>query len=274
MAEAAAYNELAIRERLAPGSVARVDHIQIFDVVDSTNTHLMSMPGPPVGRATVAVADYQTRGRGRHDRRWETVAGSSLCVSLAYTFVNTEAVSPSLTLAMGVAVAKALSRLGIVGVQLKWPNDIVFEDAKLGGLLTESRVRDGVTTIVVGVGINVDLGDDMILTSASKWASRATDLKAATGDVVNRQTLLIAIVDEVLLALRDFERGESDLVEWRKRDWLRGKVVAVDSGVKLTEGIASGVDDDGALLIETASGPERVVAGSVSVEMDHDSTAV
>lgn len=275
MADSPAFDRGRLEGQLEPAVLGLLQSLSLFDVIDSTNTFLMAEESPRPGAALLAAADYQTHGRGRHNRRWETAAGSSLCMSLAYTFEDVPTAPGAVTLLMGVAVAEALSGLGIVNIQLKWPNDIVYHDSKLGGLLAESKMKAGAMTVVAGVGINVALDEEIRLGSGSRWAARATDLRAVTGGEVDRTILLANVANRLLLSLREFDQSGigQRLDEWRSRDWLRGKLVAVESGARLIEGVASGIDDDGALLVETAAGPERVVSGSVAVEMDHASTA-
>ena len=119
-----------IHDSLDRDVAARMDQLDVFDEIDSTNSYLLQQPAPGPGRHRVAVADHQTAGRGRHSREWISAPGSSLCLSVAYTFDGQPENLPGLTLAIGVAARDALSVAGVDNVLLKWPNDLVADDGK------------------------------------------------------------------------------------------------------------------------------------------------
>ena len=109
----------------------RLERIDVFDEIESTNSYLLSEPAPAVGRFRVALAEHQTAGRGRMDKRWHSPAASGVCLSMAYTFGLARADLSAVTLAIGVGVARVIASAGLSGVQLKWPNDLVARDGKL-----------------------------------------------------------------------------------------------------------------------------------------------
>ena len=112
--------------------------LEVFDAIESTNSHLMQSPPPAAGFLHVVVTDNQTAGRGRHGRSWLTPPGSGLALSVAYTFARSPDHLPALTLATGVGAIRVLEALEIAGVQLKWPNDLIVNDGKLGGILIQA----------------------------------------------------------------------------------------------------------------------------------------
>ena len=256
-------------ERALDDSVRqRVVGIHLFDVIDSTNSFLLRQPPPQPGAVSIALADDQTAGRGRHDRHWVSQKGASLCLSVAYTFAVSPDALLGLTPIMGVAVSRALRAMGVEGVQLKWPNDLVVTDCKLGGLLAETQLKAGHgVTVVAGVGINLDLPQELLEGSVSAWASQAIDLKSVAATVPSRDELAARVVGELCGAFDVFASGErtSLLGEWRTQDWLLGKKVVVDDSGAETPGTAAGIDDEGALLLDTAEGSRRVIAGSIRV---------
>ena len=128
----------AFRRPLSECTRAKLESLELFGEIASTNTYLMSQPAPTAGHCRVAIADHQTSGRGRHNRHWLSHPGDGLCLSLAYTFEKAPEHLPALTLALGVGVIGALQGLNVSGCRLKWPNDIVARDGKLGGILTEA----------------------------------------------------------------------------------------------------------------------------------------
>ena len=257
-----------VRRFVPEPAAVQLDELEAFASIDSTNTYLLHQPPPGPGRCRVAIADEQTSGRGRRSRRWISPPGSGLCLSIAYTFARRLEQLPALTLALGVGVVDALARLGVDGVSLKWPNDIVAMDRKLGGILTEVHTGsgDGVT-VVAGVGINIDLPDGLSLGDASGWVHRPVDLRSIAIDVPPRERLAATIVGALVDVFARFgELGFSVFVrEWQLRDWLKGREIIADMPDGRVAGTAAGVDSDGALIVNAAAGPMRVINGSIEL---------
>jgi len=245
---------------------AKLEKLEVFSSIASTNTYLLSQAAPATGRYHVAVADHQTSGRGRHYRRWISAPGSGLCMSFCFTFSKKIEQLPGLTLAIGVGVIGALQQLEIEGVSLKWPNDLVALDGKLGGILTEvqSGKGDGVT-VVTGIGLNVHAREKFDFGAESDWARQAVDLNSIRPDPPARELLAGTIVDHLYWTFSRFdESGFAGFAqEWQHYDWLRGREITVDMPDKQVTGIAAGVDDDGALIIDNKSGRSRVISGSI-----------
>jgi BirA family biotin operon repressor/biotin-[acetyl-CoA-carboxylase] ligase len=255
-----------IQKPLTELAAAGLEKLEVFSSIASTNTYLMSQPPPTVGRFRVAVADHQTSGRGRHYRRWISAPGAGLCLSFAYTFDRTAAEIEGLTLAIGVGTVNALRQLDVEGVSLKWPNDIVALEGKLGGILTEVQAGgSGNVTVVTGIGLNVNIGERSDFGVESDWAHRPVDLKSLVDAPPARELLAGTVVDHMYLAFRRFdEYGLATFMdEWRRHDWLRGKQIVVDLPDRQVAGIAAGVDDDGVLLVETSNGTVPVISGSI-----------
>ncbi|MBT8099931.1 MAG: biotin--[acetyl-CoA-carboxylase] ligase [Gammaproteobacteria bacterium] len=255
-----------IRSSLTATVAQRLDDIDCFGAIDSTNSWLMQQPAPKPGRMRLAVVDHQTAGRGRHGRTWRSAAGNSLCMSLSFTFDREPESLPSLTLAVGVAVAEALGGFGLPGVMLKWPNDLLVDNAKLGGILTESRLLGGGhANVVTGVGINMKLTPDLDDAIQSDWNFGATGLDSfGLGNIV-RDELAGAIVNSLSDALDLFEGQGIQAFERRfeSMDWLRGQQVIVESSDGIEHGVANGIASDGALLLQQDGGPRRIIAGTV-----------
>ena len=248
-----------IRERLAS--------IRVFAEIDSTNSYLMQSSAPQAGRVSVAITNNQTAGRGRHGKTWQSPAGSGLCLSIAYTFVKQPDDLPSLTLALGLAAICAMEKLGASGVKLKWPNDLVALDGKLAGILTEVHSQSSTAvTVVAGIGVNVDLQDEIALDENASWAGRAIDLKAICAVQPEYDELARQLITEMLQACIDFDAaGFAQAAErWPKHDWLLGREIAVDTNNRRILGIGAGISSGGALLIETPeSGVQRVSSGVI-----------
>ena len=259
----------AIRASLGEPVSCRLERLETFAEIGSTNSYLMSDEPPGPGRFRVALTDNQTAGRGRHGRTWRSPAGAGLCLSVAYTFAAQPRNLPALTLAAGLGLIDALEALGIRGIELKWPNDLVAGDGKLGGILTESQSLAGsAIRVVSGVGVNVDLPDDFDLGAGAERAQPAADLAGLSGDLPPANTLAACLVDGLCGVFLDYEtRGFAAYAgRFRERDWLRGRELTVDTLRQPLSGIAAGVADDGALLVEAEDGAvHRITSGTVMV---------
>lgn len=250
------------------------DELEVHFLIDSTNDHLYAAPPPAPGAARVAFAELQSAGRGRRGRRWIAPFGSGLTFSISWTFAETPADLPALGLALGVAIAKVLSGLGAQRLSLKWPNDLLHDGRKLGGLLTQLRQESGgAATVVAGLGLNLALPDAArnaieAVNSSDHPALAVADLAGATPQGLSSRNLIASrLVLGFEDALREFATvGFTGFAqEWAALDALRGAPVRVHQGSERFEGTARGTDRDGALLVESAGRVLRVFSGDVSV---------
>jgi BirA family biotin operon repressor/biotin-[acetyl-CoA-carboxylase] ligase len=254
---AAVGNERAMRLRSL--------HLE-FDV-DSTNTRLLASPPPPFGYADVLLSELQHAGRGRRGRHWIAPFGGSIALSLSWSFTDASKASPTLSLCVGVAVARALVRAGAQGIGLKWPNDIWLADRKVGGVLIELRAEaGGPAHVVIGVGVNVALAPlsrDRIETSGVRIAAVAD----ACATPPSRNFIAGAIIDELLSMLADFEREgfAAFRAAWTGLDVLRDRPAQVLVGEKVVSGTVRGVDAQGALQLEREGRLYEFVSGEVSL---------
>jgi len=257
----------ALRAALEPAVAARLAKLEVFTELDSTNRRLLAAP-PSVGSLDVCIAEYQNAGRGRRGRRWQAPLGSGIALSVGWQFAGVPAEPSALTLAVGVAVRRVLDRVAGITIALKWPNDLVFDERKLGGILLEIQAEaHGGAHVVVGVGLNVAL-PAALLPSLCDWPRGAVDLATALGRAPPPRAVLAAgLVNEIAALLADYpaQGFAAYRTEWRSADFLRGRAVRLDEGTGRLFGTALGIDADGALLVETDGGKRRVVAGDVSV---------
>ncbi len=268
-------NADVIRESIGEAAAARLGELEVFAEIQSTNSYLMQQPGPAPGKFHVAATDNQTAGRGRHGRRWQSPPGSGLCLSMAYTFASTPANLPALTLAIGLGVIDTLNELGVTGVQLKWPNDLIAMDGKLGGILTETQSRPGDTmTVVTGIGLNIHLTGRPNVDLETSWAHRIVDLKSQVLELPSRDQIAARMVTGLSKTFVDYEIGGfSQFADrWSESDWLFGRQIKIDAPQKEITGVGAGVADDGALLVDTETeGVHRVTSGSVVMADARDS---
>ncbi len=257
----------AIQGLVSQSSLEKIAEIRVFDEIDSTNSFLMQMPGPAAGAMKVAATCNQTAGRGRHGNTWQSPPGSGVCLSASYTFASRPEDLSALTLAIGLQVVRALEALGAAGVEIKWPNDLVADDRKLGGILTEVHSqRDGSVTIVSGVGINVDLDDALELGATSEWAGGVIDLCELCDELPLHDVIAAKLTEHFLTAFASFEdTGVRGIIsEWPTYDWLLRRELVLDTGGEMVSGKGAGIDHDGALLIDTGNPAlYRVMAGTI-----------
>jgi len=258
----------APRERLEPGRIRaalpssglRLGGLAVHGAIDSTNAWLLersaTLPSP-----YACLSEHQLAGRGRRGRTWVDATGRDLCVSLLWRFTLEGARSQGLSLAIGVAAVRALASFGARSVQLKWPNDIVWRDRKLGGILIEGTVSGEVWTAVIGIGVNVREE------ALPALGVPRVHLESIVGAPVSRNRLAALLIAEVLAECARFEElGAGPAVgEWGALDAMSGRRVRVEAAGGRTDGVARGVDESGELLLEVDGTIERFVSADVSL---------
>lgn len=252
-----------IRSGLASSTRLSVDVIEVLAVTDSTNEVVMSRIKRGDHAPVAIFAEQQTAGRGRRGRRWVSPFGANIYLSIAWDFPGGLATIDGLSLAVGVALCEAIESTGISGVGLKWPNDLVLNQKKLGGILIEvSGEASGACSVVVGVGINVAMGMVPGLSIDQPWA----DLRGA-GYCGSRNEIAAAVLDHLIRMLKEFSVNgfSAYAARWRRFDVVAGRRIDVIVGDARVPGIAVGIDDGGALLVDTGDGIRRFFGGEVSV---------
>lgn len=258
-----------IAERLSSEVRKRVPRIDAVWSIDSTNTALLARTHPASGMSEVLLAEYQTAGRGRRGRAWLAPPGGAICMSMSWTFGEAPRDLGGLGLAIGVCTLRALRAQGADKVALKWPNDVLIGERKLGGVLIDLRAESsGPTCVVIGIGVNVALGAALRAQIAASGTA-ATDLASAVQPVPRRNALAAALVNDCIGGLLEFEqRGLKPFIEeWRAADALRGRAVNVNAAEGVARGVARGIDLHGALMVETPQGLLRFISGDVTVRV-------
>jgi BirA family biotin operon repressor/biotin-[acetyl-CoA-carboxylase] ligase len=232
-----------------------------FEEIDSTNAYLHRQAGLGAPEGMVAVAEHQSAGRGRLDRRWESPRGASLLVSVLFRPDLDPAELHLCTTAMALAAAEACRQVAGVGPVLKWPNDVLVHEEKLAGVLAEASFDAGATgsvAVVVGLGLNVD------------WpgppGAGGTSLAELGAGPVDRAVLLGALLEALSArrALLDSVAGRHEVVaELRNRCATLGRRVRVELAAEAVVGVATEIDDAGRLVVLTPAGPRTVSAGDV-----------
>jgi BirA family biotin operon repressor/biotin-[acetyl-CoA-carboxylase] ligase len=249
---------------------ARVRSLRLvcLDEVDSTNDEAARLLASGQTAPFVVLARRQTRGRGRLGRAWHSDNNGNLYASFAFRPRLTPERMQMFTLWMGVNVCELVANFCSAQPGLKWPNDLIFDQRKAGGMLTEARVdADQIRDLVFGLGLNVN-------SPAGSWpqdlARRAISLSEHVKAPLDLNRFTAALIGRVLLAYERFVDGDytksfSDL--WHRYDALRGKSVTVVEGNQRHVGTAIGIDDEGALVIRDERGrSQRFRAGEVTLE--------
>lgn len=236
---------------------AFVTKVVFFDTIPSTNTVAAEQLRKGVApEGTLIIANHQTAGKGRQGREWVAPEGTSLLFSLV---VNPRLPSdkiPFLTILSGVATTKALNGLTSVGCVIKWPNDIIVEGLKIGGILTEAVFGNKhLSGVVIGIGINVfqtrdDFPEDLRPTASSLRI--ALDGKLS----ISRLEILKAIVDEFEgLYARFLRHGSTEIIDmWKRYSATVGKQILIRSGEKEIYATALNIEEDGGLVVRDGNG--------------------
>lgn len=239
----------------------RAIHIETVLETGSTNADLLARL-PTLNGPVLLLAHQQNAGRGRAGRSWLSEPGATLMFSLAWRFAAPLHRLAGLPLAVGVALAETLGKLGVT-VTLKWPNDLIKDGSKLAGILVESQGAGSNTVwAVIGVGINLDMPAPLEQrigreVAAAPWLAR-----------MERAALMAVLLDDLAAALTQF--GQAGFApfcpRWNRLHAYQGQAVAiVDQGVIIEQGLAAGVDATGRLLLDTAHGRVEVLSGDVSL---------
>ena len=240
----------AICAALPAAVAADVSALRVLAETTSTQADALSVEAPAQGCA-IWLADRQTAGQGRRGRRWVSPPGASIACSLSRRFARDAAQMAGLSLAVGVALAEALHSLGYPQVRLKWPNDLLVDARKLGGILVNLRADREACTAVIGFGINVRLPAEDAASIDQPWCDLAT-----LADPPPRNVVAAAVLASLLPALDAFDAdGLAPLLaRWQPLDALVGQTVQLTEGDTRHVGLCLGIAADGALRLRDAAG--------------------
>lgn len=247
----------------ALGRHADAFDVRIVDHVGSTNDAILAIDNAQAGRTLVVTAELQEGGRGRRGRRWNSGVANALTFSLLWRVCEQQSLLSASSLVVGVGLHRALTELGATDIQLKWPNDLLCKSGKLGGVLIEGVPQRGAGTLVIGIGINVHLPEDV----RASIDQAVADLETL-GVSAQRATILGCCLRHLHDVLTQFDReGFGQL----RKEWL-SHAAYLGSSVTLRQthgavegGILAGIDDQGALLLASAQGSRRIYSGDVSL---------
>ncbi len=263
----------SIKRLLPAQTLQHLHHGECLGQIESSNSQLMQRDAPPPGQFDFLTAEYQTAGRGRRGRSWLAPPGGALCLSWSWAFAQLPPQPGALSLGIGIAAIRALRSLGVHSAQLKWPNDLVTPQGKLGGILLEMRAEmAGPARVVIGIGLNVALPKLIVqqvqqLQRPETPALPTTDLASLNATPPQRAALAAALLHQGLEVVQQFEKeGMAPFVdEYLALDALNKRPVRVSAGNQTLEGIAMGINTDGSLKLKVADQWHSIASGDVSV---------
>jgi BirA family biotin operon repressor/biotin-[acetyl-CoA-carboxylase] ligase len=223
-----------------------------FDSIDSTNLFLSNRPYSK--KTQICVTRQQSDGRGQYGRKWVSQKDGSILFSIRQNFIQEENLS-GLSLIIGLAIIKVLeNEYSYQGFKIKWPNDIYFKDSKLAGILLENQIQSGIQSVVIGVGLNYNLGKNF--NCYTPWI----DLSQMQQKIPDIQQLIAKLINNILLRIDNFKNhGLMDLeLEWDQYDMLHGRKLRISQSDEILEGTVTGINDKGGLKVLTKNGVQEL----------------
>ncbi len=267
-----------INKNLSPNSSSLLEEIIILAVVDSTNQYLKSLAhsadqsvheAPAINaKATACLCEYQLQGKGRRGRHWYSPFGANILMSLSWRFDSLPAKINTLSLVIGVAIIRALNKLGAKELKLKWPNDLYWQDQKLGGILFELLGEDrGSVFAIAGIGLNLQRNQNQMDKIEQPWSALE---EIISENKLSRNQIVAELLNSIISAFQEFEinGAQSYISQWQEFDISFGRTVKLILPKNSISGESRGIDDEGRFLLKTESGIKSFVSGEVSLRLD------
>lgn len=236
----------------------------------STNDDVEKMDTEGGQKIVAALAEFQTNGRGRRGRQWQNPMGATISLSLRWQVGASRASFEGLSLAVGVAVANALTKLGVNHLALKWPNDLLWKHgegfAKLGGILLELHGDPmGECDVIIGVGVNMRLSDEQ----RSSIDQAVADVTTAAGQIINRNAIAAALIEHIVNMLTVFstEGFTAYRQAWLNYNAFADQPVVLQSVQGEVHGVLTGVDERGGVILQTQDGEKIYNGGEISLRV-------
>ncbi|WP_394293514.1 bifunctional biotin--[acetyl-CoA-carboxylase] ligase/biotin operon repressor BirA [Aeromonas rivipollensis] len=254
---------MALYDQVQLQALAPMAPVHCFSVIDSTNQYLFERVNQ-LSAGESCLAECQTAGRGRRGKPWVSPFGCQLILSMYWRLEQGMAAAMGLSLAVGVAVVEALESLGYPGVELKWPNDLYYQGRKLAGILVEMSGSAGASChLVIGIGLNLAMPS----LQGEKIDQAWSELRQVQPELVDRNQLAACVLLHLQAAMQTFEQSglASFVGSWNRLDYFAGQPVKLLMGEQVIRGIARGIDDRGALRLETDEGVKLYLGGEISL---------
>lgn len=236
--------------------------VEVVPVIDSTNQYLLNQKDLSSG--SVCVAEYQMQGRGRRGRTWVSPYGTNIYYSMYWRLEAGLSAAMGISLVIGIALVEALEAMGVDGLKLKWPNDVYHNNKKVAGILVELSGQAGdAANLVIGLGVNVSM-PDYVTGIEQPWTSVQEILASKT---VDRNRLVQHMTEKLHLAIKQYEESglAPFMAQWAAYDNFLNAPVRLIMGNREVSGICRGINEQGALLLETRQGIEAFVGGEISL---------
>lgn len=257
------FSEFEIKRHLK-SSIFGADEITIFQETDSTNIQAFRLASAGAAEGTIIIAESQTGGKGRLGRKWVSPSGENLYLSIIVRPDIPTLTAPRLTLVAAVALSETLDSIGATEHRIKWPNDILFKNKKISGILTEMKGDcDSIDFIIIGLGVNINSSSGDY---PEELKESLISLKEITGHKVDR-------IEFLTLFLHNFEKSYSDFLKGRFPEildiWIQ-KSAIINQKIKVTNhnevytGIVSSITPDGNLIVNTDEGIRQVNSGDIN----------
>lgn len=244
-----------------------LSHVKILMSIDSTNNYLLNKRMITKGNYAV-FAEQQTAARGQFQRPWYSVFGKNIALSLLWSFSNLQNQLEGLTLIVGIAVVNALEEYGLKKIQLKWPNDIIYEGKKLAGILIESRlINTKRQKVVIGIGLNLYNPSTFFPINEQI----VTSIFSISGLPPKRNVLAMLILKNLLQALKLYEAKGLNyfMSEWQRLDSFMDKLLLIQNKNDRVEGIGKGINSRGQLCVQVKNTLHYFNNGEISVKLNN-----
>lgn len=192
--------------KLQPIIQKNIDELEIFEEIDSTNQYLLNHSNITVNQISIALAEYQTQGRGRHGNAWLSPLGAGINLSIRWCLEQAIAPIDDLSTVIGTTVIRTLARIGFNNLILKRPNDIFFQKKKLGGMLIETK-GEKPYYLIIGLGLNIRLPESF----KNKIDQPCTDLAAIKKTLPSRNDIAAQLISAMIITLKDYTNDNNDL---------------------------------------------------------------
>lgn len=258
-----------ILKNLAINTREKVSNVEVFFDIDSTNDYLIAqtkLNKYNTSLCQVCLAEYQRNGKGRRGKKWVSPISGNLYCSLSWNFNKSFQELAGLSIAVSVGIAGLLEQIGVSGVEIKWPNDILWRGKKLLGVLLEMHGETlGPCTTIIGVGLNFNMSNSNIEID-QPWC----DLNSVLGKLPSRNKFAAQIIDNLIASIQLFESSGLDvfLESWNHYDVIQGKSIMIKKSDSVEQGIARGIDQTGALLVEQNGKMSPLYSGDVSIRLN------
>lgn len=255
-------NAATIESGLTESSRKWLRRLDVLASTKSTNTDLLELSRANAIDGWVRTAEVQTGGRGRRGRRWVSPFAKNVALSVGISIDRSAAEIGTISLAIGLLTAQMLDAVDIDDVNLKWPNDVLIGQRKVGGILIELADAERPALLVVGIGINVNNAPGIDVTGRYRATCVSDHLASCS-----RNVIVAGLVNSIHEAVQKFEEFGFDAFKerWERRDVLRNRQIAMTGVEPPITGIGIGIDNEGAYLIQTDSGIERAIGGELSL---------